>query len=339
MARSQQELLEAGRAKLAKYQNKKQNKNGRKGAKIHANGNPKVEISPQVSTHSPLDVVKGIEVGKEDVDRNGVEVDQPRRILFESDGRSERLVEEKRGQFLASETSARVGDEEEEMRKGREAEELRRKERDAAEDAMRKELEIEEQRNQLALVRQRIEREAEERRQTQREAEEARRKEREDAEVARQKEREAEEAKRREDEAKRKDREADEMKRRQHYIMEAAKRKEREAEEIRRKEREAEEIRRKEREAEELKRRQRDEEEFRKKQREEFSSLEQHIQDLTEEKFALQRELAKARTMTEDFVSEHSALIENFNNQVLLLFFATMHSRCVLLFTVDFAFE
>lgn len=306
MVRSQQELLEAGRAKLAKYKDKKnKNKNGRNkasavvpDAKIYANGNPNVEISPQVSANSHSDVVKS------DVDRNGVvEVDQPRKIQFEPDVRQ--------GQFIPS-------DEEEEKRK---AEELRHE----AEEAIRKEQEIEEQR---ALLR----REAEERRQKQREAEEARRKE----EEARKQTLDAEVAKRKEEEAKRKEREAEDMKRRQHYISEVAKRKEREAEEIRRKEREAEEIRRKEREAEDLKRRQRDEEEFRRKQREEFSSLEQHIQDLTEEKFALQRELAKSRAMTEDFVSEHSALVENFNNQVSLLFFATMYSRCILVCTVDF---
>lgn len=52
------------------------------------------------------------------------------------------------------------------------------------------------------------------------------------------------------------------------------------------------------------------------KEREEFASLEQHIQDLTEEKFALQRSLDKSRTMTEDLLAENSALMEDFNNQV-----------------------
>jgi hypothetical protein len=327
MARSQNELLEAGRAKLAKFQSRnKGKKTGKKAAsvadaKIYGNGNPKVETSPQVSSDAHSDAVKG------NVDRNGVDVDQPREILFEPDvNRSERIVEEDRRHFVAAELSARVENDEEERRKQREAEELRGKELEA-EEAIRREREAEEQRNQQALMERlkRIEQEAEENRQRQREAEEAKRKERErlDAEEARKKaliaEREADEARRKEaEEAKRKERESEQ--RRQRIIAEITRKKQLEEEEIKRKEREAEEIRRKEREAEESQRRQRDEDEFRKKQREEFASLEQHIQDLTEEKFGLQRELAKARAMSENFVQEHSALVENYNNQVLPLF-------------------
>jgi DNA repair exonuclease SbcCD ATPase subunit len=299
MARSQNELLEAGRAKLAKFQSRnKGKKTGKKAAsvadaKIYGNGNPKVETSPQVSSDAHSDAVKG------NVDRNGVDVDQPREILFEPDvNRSERIVEEDRRHFVAAELSARVENDEEERRKQREA---------------------------LMERLKRIEQEAEENRQRQREAEEAKRKERErlDAEEARKKaliaEREADEARRKEaEEAKRKERESEQ--RRQRIIAEITRKKQLEEEEIKRKEREAEEIRRKEREAEESQRRQRDEDEFRKKQREEFASLEQHIQDLTEEKFGLQRELAKARAMSENFVQEHSALVENYNNQVLPLF-------------------
>lgn len=50
---------------------------------------------------------------------------------------------------------------------------------------------------------------------------------------------------------------------------------------------------------------------------EDFSGLEQHIQDLNIKKIALQRELAKARETTQEVFAEHSAVVENFNDQVL----------------------
>lgn len=170
-----------------------------------------------------------------------------------------------------------------------------------AEDAMKKDLESEEaRRRQIAMLSY--------------------------AEEAKRKEREADEAKRvwEAEEAKRKEKEAEEKKR-QSFLATIAKRREREAEEAkrmeleseesRRRELEAEEMKRKEREEEEKRRRQRDEEEARRKANEEFTILEQHIQDLTEEKFALQRNLDKARAMAEGLASENSNLMNDFNNQ------------------------
>lgn len=340
MARSQNELLEAGRAKLAKFQSRnKGKKTGKKSsvsdAKVYANGSPSLQVSGDV--HS--DVVKSNELGKENVDRNGIEVDQPKEIQYEGDvNRNEQLVEEGRRHFVASELSERVEKYDEEKLQQWEVEERRRKDSEA-EEAIRRE--AEEQRNQQVTMERlkKIKQEAEENRQRQREAEEAKRKERERqvAEEARKQaiiaEREVEEAKRKEEEAKRRDREAEQ--RRQLFIAEVARKKQLEADEIKRKDREAEEIRRKEREAEEAQRRQRDEEEFRRKQRDEFSSLEQHIQDLTEEKFGLQRELAKARAMTENFVLEHSLLVENFNDQV---YHCSLWHRLLILLSRDSTF-
>ena len=182
-----------------------------------------------------------------------------------------------------------------------------------AEEAKRKEIEAEEvRRKHVAMLSY-----AEEAKEKDLEAEEARRRHvamLSYAEEAKRKEREAEEAKKvwEAEESKRKEKEAEEKKR-QSFLAAIAKRREREAEEAKRLE--AEEMKRKEREEEEKRRRQRDEEEARRKANEEFTVLEQHIQDLTEEKFALQRNLDKARTMAEGLASENSNLMNDFNNQ------------------------
>ncbi len=59
-----------------------------------------------------------------------------------------------------------------------------------------------------------------------------------------------------------------------------------------------------------------DMEKSRKSEREEFLSLEQYIEDLTQEKFSLQRSLDKERAMAASLASENTALVEDFNNQV-----------------------
>ncbi|XP_057831350.1 protein BLISTER isoform X5 [Cryptomeria japonica] len=46
-----------------------------------------------------------------------------------------------------------------------------------------------------------------------------------------------------------------------------------------------------------------------------FGALEQHIEDLTQEKFALQRALDASRTLTESLAQENSSLTEAFNQQ------------------------
>ena len=194
-----------------------------------------------------------------------------------------------------------------------------------AEEAKRKEIEAEEvRRKHVAMLSY-----AEEAKKKDLEAEEARRRHvamLSYAEEAKRKEREAEEARKvwEAEESKRKEKEAEEKKR-QSFLAAIAKRREREAEEAKRmeleaeeakrRELEAEEMKRKEREEEEKRRRQRDEEEARRKANEEFTVLEQHIQDLTEEKFALQRNLDKARAMAEGLASENSNLMNDFNNQ------------------------
>lgn len=42
----------------------------------------------------------------------------------------------------------------------------------------------------------------------------------------------------------------------------------------------------------------------------------QHIEDLTQEKFSLQRALEASRALAESLASENSALTESFNQQV-----------------------
>lgn len=54
---------------------------------------------------------------------------------------------------------------------------------------------------------------------------------------------------------------------------------------------------------------------FTSKKDEDFASLEQHIEDLTQEKFALQRALETSRTLAESLASENSSLTESYNQQ------------------------
>lgn len=51
------------------------------------------------------------------------------------------------------------------------------------------------------------------------------------------------------------------------------------------------------------------------KQKEDFAALEQHIEDLTQEKFALQRALEASRTLSESLAAENSALTDSYNQQ------------------------
>ncbi|URE26118.1 hypothetical protein MUK42_32843 [Musa troglodytarum] len=48
---------------------------------------------------------------------------------------------------------------------------------------------------------------------------------------------------------------------------------------------------------------------------EDFASLEQHIEDLTKEKFSLQRALQTAQTLAESLAAENSSLTDSFNQQ------------------------
>ncbi|KAL3620083.1 hypothetical protein CASFOL_034995 [Castilleja foliolosa] len=54
---------------------------------------------------------------------------------------------------------------------------------------------------------------------------------------------------------------------------------------------------------------------FSQKQNEDFAALEQHIEDLTQEKFSLQRALEASRSLAESLASENSALTDNYNQQ------------------------
>ncbi|KAL0388282.1 UNVERIFIED_CONTAM: protein BLISTER [Sesamum radiatum] len=54
---------------------------------------------------------------------------------------------------------------------------------------------------------------------------------------------------------------------------------------------------------------------FPSKQNDDFAALEQHIEDLTQEKFSLQRALEASRALAESLASENSALTESFNQQ------------------------
>ncbi|KAF4367255.1 hypothetical protein G4B88_026762 [Cannabis sativa] len=51
------------------------------------------------------------------------------------------------------------------------------------------------------------------------------------------------------------------------------------------------------------------------KQNEDFTALEQHIEDLTQEKFSLQRALDSSRTLAESLASENSSLTDTYNQQ------------------------
>ncbi|TKY53630.1 hypothetical protein E2542_SST25167 [Spatholobus suberectus] len=50
-------------------------------------------------------------------------------------------------------------------------------------------------------------------------------------------------------------------------------------------------------------------------QNEDFSALEQHIEDLTKEKFSLQRALEASRALAESLATENSTLTDNYNQQ------------------------
>ncbi|XP_028222643.1 protein BLISTER-like isoform X3 [Glycine soja] len=50
-------------------------------------------------------------------------------------------------------------------------------------------------------------------------------------------------------------------------------------------------------------------------QNEDFSALEQHIEDLTKEKFSLRRALEASRTLAESLATENSTLTDNYNQQ------------------------
>lgn len=58
-----------------------------------------------------------------------------------------------------------------------------------------------------------------------------------------------------------------------------------------------------------------------------FSSYShQHIEDLTQEKFSLQRALDASRTLSESLAAENSALTESYNQQVIIsVFFAVFY--------------
>ncbi|KAJ9154070.1 hypothetical protein P3X46_027448 [Hevea brasiliensis] len=51
------------------------------------------------------------------------------------------------------------------------------------------------------------------------------------------------------------------------------------------------------------------------KQNEDFATLEQHIEDLTQEKFSLQRALEASRALAESLAAENSSLTDNYNQQ------------------------
>ncbi|XP_039001988.1 protein BLISTER-like [Hibiscus syriacus] len=52
------------------------------------------------------------------------------------------------------------------------------------------------------------------------------------------------------------------------------------------------------------------------KQNEDFAALEQHIEDLTQEKFSLQRALEASRVLSESLAAENSSLTDSYNQQI-----------------------
>ncbi|KAA8527844.1 hypothetical protein F0562_035287 [Nyssa sinensis] len=54
---------------------------------------------------------------------------------------------------------------------------------------------------------------------------------------------------------------------------------------------------------------------YSRKQDEDFAALEQHIEDLTQEKFSLQRALEASRALAESLAAENSALTDSYNQQ------------------------
>ncbi|KAB5545164.1 hypothetical protein DKX38_013276 [Salix brachista] len=63
------------------------------------------------------------------------------------------------------------------------------------------------------------------------------------------------------------------------------------------------------------------------KQNGDFSALEQHIEDLTQEKFSLQRALEASRALAESLAAENSSLTDSYNQQVTLCFAHTTTSK------------
>lgn len=55
------------------------------------------------------------------------------------------------------------------------------------------------------------------------------------------------------------------------------------------------------------------------KQNEDFAALEQHIEDLTQEKFSLQRALDTSKALAESLASENSSLTESYNQQASIV--------------------
>ncbi|XP_021593529.1 protein BLISTER isoform X2 [Manihot esculenta] len=55
------------------------------------------------------------------------------------------------------------------------------------------------------------------------------------------------------------------------------------------------------------------------KQNEDFAALEQHIEDLTQEKFSLQRALDASRALAESLAAENSSLTDNYNQQRIVV--------------------
>lgn len=55
------------------------------------------------------------------------------------------------------------------------------------------------------------------------------------------------------------------------------------------------------------------------RQNEDFAALEQHIEDLTQEKFSLQRALEASKALTESLATENSSLTESYNQQASIV--------------------
>lgn len=57
----------------------------------------------------------------------------------------------------------------------------------------------------------------------------------------------------------------------------------------------------------------------------------QHIEDLTQEKFSLQRSLEASRALAESLAAENSALTDSYNQQVWLCCFNGLITTCLLI--------
>lgn len=60
-----------------------------------------------------------------------------------------------------------------------------------------------------------------------------------------------------------------------------------------------------------------------------FLVIMQHIEDLTQEKFSLQRALEASRALAESLAAENSSLTESYNQQVFLLYMILHLDICV----------